>query len=166
VKIERTMRNEIAAGELFEMMCTKGYQERKCVDVGALSYDVSVRRTADGAVVTARRKMPTTGFPSLLRRLVPAGVTSTETVSWGPAAPDGSRTAELRVDFHGTPATMNGTIRMVPDGPDVTLVLVDAEFRAHVPLVGGKVERFAAPIILGVIDAEEETGRAWAAEIR
>lgn len=166
MKIERTMRNEISAGELFEMMCSTGYQERKCVDAGALSYAVSVRRTAGGAIITARRKMPTTGFPGLLRRLVPAGVTSTETVSWGLAAADGSRVAELHVDFHGTPATMNGTIRMVPDGPDVTLVLVDAEFRAHVPLVGGKVERFAAPIILGVIDAEEETGRAWAAELR
>jgi hypothetical protein len=166
VKIERTMRNEISAGELFEMMCAKGYQERKCVDAGALSYDVSVQRIRDGAVIKARRKMPTSGFPSLLRKFLPAGVTSTETVTWGPAAADGSRTAGLHVDFHGTPATMNGSIRMVPDGPDVTLVLVDAEFKAHVPLVGGKVEGFAAPIILGVIDAEEETGRAWAAEIR
>lgn len=166
MKIERTMRNEISAAELFEMVCTQEFQERKCVDAGALSHRVSIERTPDGAVIKARRRMPTAGFPAMLRRFVPAGVTSTETVTWGAPAHDGSRTAELHVEFHGTPAVMTGSIRIVPDGPDVTLVLVEAEFKAHVPLIGGKVEGFAAPIILGVIDAEEETGRAWAAGIR
>jgi len=161
VKIERSMRNDISLTDLFEMICTKAYQERKCVDAGALSYDVSVTRTDDGAVIRAKRKMPTIGFPSLLRKFVPSGVTSTETVTWGPAAADGSRRADLRVDFHGTPASMRGTIRIIAQGTG-SAVLVDAEFKANVPFVAGKVERIAAPIILGVIDAEEATGQAWA----
>lgn len=165
MKIERSMHNDIGLVELFEMICTKAYQERKCVDAGALSYDVSVTRTADSAVIKAKRKMPTVGFPALLRKFVPAGVVSTETVTWAPAAADGSRTADLHVSFHGTPASMTGTIRMVADGTGSD-VLVDAEFKANVPLVGGKVERIAAPIILGVIDAEEATGQAWARGVR
>jgi hypothetical protein len=159
------MHNDIPLAELFEMICTKAYQERKCVDAGALSYDVSVTPTDDGTVIKAKRKLPTVGFPSLLRKFVPAGVVSTETVTWGPAAVDGTRTADLHVSFHGTPASMNGTIRIVADGAGSS-VLVDAEFKANVPLVGGKVERIAAPIILGVIDAEEATGQAWARGIR
>jgi hypothetical protein len=159
------MHNDIAVADLFEMICTKAYHERKCVDAGALSYDVSVTRTDDGAVIKAKRKMPTVGFPSLLRKFVPAGVVSTETVTWGPAAADGTRTADLHVSFHGTPASMNGTIRIVADRAGSS-VLVDAEFKANVPLVGGRVERIAAPIILGVIDAEEATGRAWARGVR
>jgi hypothetical protein len=155
------MHNEITLPELFEMICTKAYQERKCVDAGAMSYDVTVTRTDDGAVIKAKRKIPTVGLPSLLRKFVPAGVVSTETVTWGAAAADGSRTAALHVTFHGTPAVMNGTIRIVSEGTGSS-VLVDAEFKANVPLVGGKVERIAAPIILGVIDAEEATGQAWA----
>ena len=115
------------------------------------------------AVVRAKRKLPTVGFPSLLRKFVPSGVTSTETVTWGPAASDGSRSAQLSVDFHGAPASMKGTIRVVPDGTDAATVLVNAEFKAHVPIVGKKVEGFAAPIILSVIDAEEATGKAWVA---
>ena len=39
-----------------------------------------------------------------------------------------------------------------------------ADFKAKVPIVGGKVEGFAAPIILSYIDAEEKTGQAWAQE--
>jgi hypothetical protein len=159
------MHNDIPLADLFEMICTKAYQERKCVDAGALSYDVSVTRTDDGAVIKAKRKMPTAGFPSLLRKFVPAGVVSTETVTWGPAADDGSRTADLHVGFHGTPASMNGTIRIVADGAGSS-VLVDAEFKANVPLVASKVERIAAPIILGVIDAEESTGQAWVRGVR
>jgi hypothetical protein len=159
------MHNDIPLADLFEMICTKAYQERKCVDAGALSYDVSVTRTDDGAVIRAKRKLPTVGFPSLLRKFVPSGVVSTETVTWGPAAADGSRTADLHVSFHGTPASMNGTIRIVAGGAGSS-VLVDAEFKANVPLVGSKVERIAAPIILGVIDAEEATGQAWAGGVR
>lgn len=164
MKIERAVHNEFPADKVFEMMCTKEFQERKCVDAGALSYTVSVERTDDGAVIKARRKLPTSGFPSLLRKLVPAGVTSTETITWGAQEADGSRTAQLHVDFHGAPASMNGTVRLIPDGPDAAHILIDADFRAHVPIVGKKVEGVAAPIILSVIDAEEATGRAWAAE--
>jgi hypothetical protein len=155
------MHNDIPLPELFEMICTKAYQERKCVDAGALSYEVSVAPTDDGAVIKAKRKMPTVGFPSLLRKFVPAGVVSTETVTWGPPAADGSRTADLHVSFHGTPASMSGTIRIAASGAGSD-VLVDAEFKANVPLIGSKVERIAAPIILDVIDAEEATGQAWA----
>ena len=165
MKIERSMHNDIPLADLFEMICTKGYQERKCVDAGALSFEVTVTRTADGAVIKAKRKMPTVGFPALLRKFVPAGVVSTETATWGPAAADGSRTADLHVSFHGTPASMKGTIRMVSEGAGSS-VLIDAELRANVPLVGSKVERIAAPIILGVIDAEEATGRAWTRGVR
>jgi hypothetical protein len=157
------MHHGVSAKEVYEMSCTPAFQEQKCRDAGALSYDVTVTEHAGGATIATRRKLPTVGFPSLLRRFVPAGVTSTETITWGPADDGGARTARLAVDFHGVPAEMTGEIRLLPDGPDAATVVVDAEFTAHVPLIGRKVEGFAAPIILGVIDAEEKTGEAWAA---
>jgi hypothetical protein len=160
------MRNEISAKAVHEMSCTREFQERKCRDAGALSYAVAIEDRGDTTVIRTRRKLPTVGFPSLLRKFVPAGVTSTETITWHPVRDDGSRTADLSVDFHGAPASLKGTIRVVPDGEDAATIVVDAEFRAHVPLVGGRIEGFAAPIILGVIDAEEQTGKAWAAGIR
>lgn len=163
MKIERSMHNDISAVEVYEMLITKQFQERKCRDAGALSWHVLIEDGLHGALVKTKRKLPTVGFPSLLRKFVPSGVTSTETIVWGPGAADGSRVAELSVDFHGSPASMKGTIRVVPDGAGACTVVVDAVFKAHVPLVGGKVEGFAAPIIMGVIDAEEATGKAWAA---
>jgi hypothetical protein len=166
MRIERSMHNDISAADLYEMSITKEFQERKCRDAGALSWDVTVTDGTDGATVKTKRKLPTVGFPGLLRKFVPSGVTSTETIVWGPAAADGSRTADLSVDFHGAPASMKGTIRVVPDGKQASTVVVDAQFKAHVPLIGGKVEGFAAPIIMSVIDAEEATGKAWVEENR
>ena len=164
MKIERSMHNDITAEQVYVMSTSKEFQEQKCRDAGALSYDVQVTDGPDGATVKTRRKLPTVGFPSLLRKFVPSGVTSTETIVWGPADPSGERTADLSVDFHGAPASMKGTIRVVPDG-EASTVVVDAVFKANVPLVGGKVEGFAAPIIMGVIDAEEATGKKWAANL-
>ena len=163
MKIERSMHNEVSAKEVYEMSASKQFQEQKCRDAGALSYVVNVTQGEGGAVIKTKRKLPTVGFPSLLRKFVPTGVTSTETIVWRPEATDGSRTADLSVDFHGAPASMKGTIRVVPDGPTAATIVVDADFKAHVPLIGGKVEGFAAPIILGVIDSEEATGKAWVA---
>ena len=166
MKIERVIRHEIPADEIFEMASSKAYQDRKCADVGALSWDVSVEAVGDTTVVRTKRKLPTVGFPSLLRKFVPSGVTSTETVTWGPAAADGSRTGELNVDFHGAPARMKGTIRIVPTSGDVTEIRIQADFTAPIPVVGRKVEQLAAPIVISVIDAEEKTSQAWAAELR
>jgi hypothetical protein len=163
VKIERTMTNAISAAEVFEMICTEEYQKRKCLDAGALSHAVSIVRTGDAAVIKAKRKLPTVGFPKLLRRFVPSGVTSTETISWGPAEADGARTADLQVHFHGAPASMRGTVSIVPDDEMLTRVIVEAEFAAHVPVLAARVEGFAAPVILGVIDSEERTAHAWVA---
>ena len=164
MRIERSMHNDISAEQVYEMSTSKAFQERKCQDAGALFWDVSVTDGPSGATVKTKRKLPTVGFPSLLRKFVPSGVTSTETIVWGAPDSSGVRTADLSVDFHGAPASMKGTIRVVPDGSASTVV-VDAVFKAHVPLVGGKVEGFAAPIIMGVIDAEEATGKKWAATL-
>ena len=158
------MHNDITAEQVYEMSTSKAFQERKCQDAGALSWDVSVSDGPDGATVKTKRKLPTVGFPSILRKIVPSGVTSTETIVWGAADAQGARTADLSVDFHGAPASMKGTIRVVPDGTSSTVV-VDAIFKAHVPLIGGKVESFAAPIIMSIIDAEEATGKKWASEL-
>jgi hypothetical protein len=57
---------------------------------------------------------------------------------------------------------MRGTITIRPATESTSTVHVDAEFKALVPLLGRKVEGIAAPIVLGVIEAEERTAEAWA----
>lgn len=164
MRIERVMRQDRTTAQVYAMTTTKAYQEQKCRDAGALSWDVTITPDGDTCVVRTKRKLPTVGFPSLIRKIVPSGVTSTETITWGGPGPDGARTATLHVDFHGAPARMSGHIRLRarPDG--FAEVVVEADFKALVPVVGKQIEKLAAPIIVGVIDAEEQTSRTWAAE--
>lgn len=164
MKVERTLRHEIAAPEVFRMLCTQAFQERKCEDAGALSWQVEVTETSDGAIVRTTRRMPTDDFPALLRKFVPHGVTSTETITWGPEQADGSRLGELHVAIHGVPAKMSGTVVLRAAG-DGTEIVVDAEFTAHLPVVRRKIESASVPIILQVIEAEVQTGQSWAAGV-
>jgi hypothetical protein len=164
MKIERTMNYDITPDEVVAMSCDPAFQERKCEDAGALSWNVRVTPQDDGSTeISTRRKLPTVGFPSLLRKMLPEGMTSTELITW--AAPAGNtRTATLKVDFHGAPTSMHGRIEVRPTASGGASVHVTAEFKASVPLIGGKVEKLASPIILDVIDSEQKTGTAWLAE--
>ncbi len=155
------MHNEHSAAAVYQMVTDPAFQDRKCQVAGALSWRVEIDDAADGATVRVRCKLPPTGFPTPLRHVLPSGLTSTHTFAWGPAAADGSRTAALSIDFHGAPATMTGTVALVPDGASASTVVVDAEFRAHLSLLSRRMEHYAAPIINAVIDAEEITARTW-----
>ncbi len=151
--------------DVFIMVSSQRFQEQKCQDAEAISWHCQISVSGDETVIKTRRKLPTAGFPALLRKVVPSGVSSTETITWGPPAADGSRIATLHVEFHGAPARMHGTIDLRPKGPSTELVL-EAEFKAGVPVIGGKIEKVAAPIIIGVIDAEQQTGREWPTRTR
>jgi hypothetical protein len=41
---------------------------------------------------------------------------------------------------------------------------VDGKLKASIPLLGGKVEKSAAPAVIDGIHQEGRTGRAWLAE--
>ncbi|MGN6608405.1 MAG: DUF2505 domain-containing protein [Jatrophihabitans sp.] len=164
MKVERTLRHERSAAEVFEMVCTPAFQEQKCRDAGALSWSVEVETDGAGAIVRTTRRMPTDDFPALLRKFVPSGVSSTETITWGGPSADGGRIAEVHVGIHGLPAKLVGTIELVPhDGG--TRLTVDGDFTVGIPLVGRKVEAASVPIILRIIDAEVQTGETWAAGV-
>jgi hypothetical protein len=51
VKIARVMRLPISTADVFAMSCTPQFQERKCADAGALSWDVTVIVDGDSAPI-------------------------------------------------------------------------------------------------------------------
>ena len=57
--------------------------------------------------------MPAYGAPDVIRAMIPSGIRVVETVSWAPAARDGSRTAAIRLDFPHHPLTLRGTLSLV-----------------------------------------------------
>jgi Protein of unknown function (DUF2505) len=163
MKISETWRYDASPDQVWAMLTDTAFQERKCAASGALSYDTSIAERDDGsATIVVSREMPTDDLPSQVRRFLSGGLVVEETQSWGPADGSGSRTGTARVVIKGTPAAMKGSLEMVADG-DVTRLALDADLKAGVPLIGGQIERSAAPAIVAGIQVEAEEGRAYLA---
>ena len=93
--------------------------------------------------------------------MVPSGIRVVETVSWAPAARDGSRSAAIRLDFPHHPLTLRGTLSLVrADGG--TRATVAGQLRAAVPFMAGRIERMAAKLVVRAITIEHGVGRRLA----
>jgi hypothetical protein len=92
--------------------------------------------------------------------MIPSGIRVVETVSWAPAATDGSRTAAIRLDFPHHPLTLRGTLSLVGAG-DSTRATVAGRLRAAVPLVAGRIERMAVKLVVQAITIEHGVGCDW-----
>ena len=73
-----------------------------------------------------------------------------------------SRTSAVDIHIKGAPLTVKGRIRLEPQG-DRTVEVIEAELKANVPLIGGKLERAAADPINAAIEIEIELLREWLA---
>jgi Protein of unknown function (DUF2505) len=101
--------------------------------------------TPDGGVrLVTRRRLPES-VPPLLQRFVPTGGAVTQTDEWGPAR-DGLRSGTWTVDVAGVPGSLGGVLRVEP-APGGARWVVDGTVAVRVPLVGGRVEAYLAPLV-------------------
>ncbi|CAN7145288.1 DUF2505 domain-containing protein [Knoellia sp. LjRoot47] len=128
---------------VFAQMCDQEFQDAKCDATTTGTWTADVSTTGDRAVVSTERVLPTDGLPDIARSFVGESLTIVEVQTWGPPAPDGSRTADLNLHVKGAPMTLKGTIRLSPTASG-SLHVLDGELRAGVPLIGGKLEKAAA----------------------
>jgi hypothetical protein len=101
--------------------------------------------TADGGmVVVVSRRLPD-GVPSAVQHLLPRDGRVTQTDTWGPAV-DGARSGTWSVHFAGAPGNVGGQLALTP-GPGGCTWSVRGTISITVPLVGGRIEAFLAPLI-------------------
>jgi len=124
--------------------------------VGGQSHQVTTR--GDHTVVTTRRTLPTDDLPDVAKKFAGPVLILDEVQDWGPAGPDGARhgTVTLRID--GVPVALTGTLDLTPSAKGATQE-VRADLKAKVPLIGGTIEKAAAPAILAGIDAVAEMAK-------
>lgn len=161
MKITETWTYVASPDRVWDMVTDPAFQERKCEASGALSHEATVEAAADGTTtINVSRTMPADEVPDQIRRLLSGGLVVQETQKWSAADESGSRSGTVRVSIKGTPAEMKGTLSLVGQG-DSTEVSLDADLKAGVPLIGGKIEQAAAPAIIGGIRVEAEEGQAY-----
>lgn len=163
MKISETIHYDASPDAVFAMLTDEAFQERKCLDAGALSHDTTITSEDSGARILTHRELPTAGLPDFAKSIVGGKLSVTETYVWGPAAADTSRAGSLTVEVAGAPVVMRATVGLVPNGAG-TRMQIDGDLKASIPLLGGKVEKASAPAVVDAIHSEGRTGHAWLAE--
>lgn len=161
MKITETWTFPADPEQVWSMLIDPGFQEAKSTGSGALSQEVSIEPADSGAArIVVRRVMPTDDLPGQMKKFLSDGLTIVETQDWHAPAESGSRTGRLSVEIKGTPVNLDGDLTMVPEDGG-TRMAVQAELKARIPLLGGQIEKAAAPAVVQGIRVEEREGRAW-----
>jgi Protein of unknown function (DUF2505) len=162
MKIATTMEYAATPEEVFAVLSDQAFQEAKCAATAAVSHSASVTTSGTDTVIRTERVLPADGLPDFARSMVGDTLKVHETQTWGPAGPDGSRTGRVQMSVAGAPVSLDGSLRLVAGGPG-TVETLESELKAKVPLIGGTIEKAAAPAIREAIEIEGRTAQEWLA---
>jgi hypothetical protein len=147
--------------EVHALLIDPAFQEAKCAATTNNGvYTVKVGGGADGHRVLTERQLPSDGLPDMARSFVGDHLTIIEVLDWSGLSPDGVRASMVDIHIKGAPLTVKGTVRLEPHGGENPWLL-EADLKANVPLIGGKLERAAADPINAAIHIELALLRQW-----
>jgi len=151
--------------QTFASHVAKDAREQACQESGAVSWEVSVKESADGgATVTVDRVMKP-NLPDYIAKLVGDSIAIRQVEEWSAPAPDGARTAKVKLTIKNQPASMDGSASLKPSG-DGTREIVEGEVKVAVPFLGKKIEPEIVKVIEGALRIEQRVGEEWIASHR
>jgi hypothetical protein len=139
--------------EVFAVISDPDFVAAKTKEMSVADHSGAVTTRGDTTVITTKRTLPTDDLPDIARKFVGEVLILLEEQEWGPAGADGSRRADVRLKVEGAPVSLKGTIHLAPKGKGATQDL-RADLTAKVPLMGGTIEKAAAPAIVAGIGYE------------
>ncbi len=148
--------------EVFAMVADPAFRTEVCRQTRASEQQVQVDKTADGGAVVSLRRVMSADVPAIVRSFVGEQIILEQTEDWGGRAEDGSRQARLSVRFTGQPATIDGSIRLEPQGEGSREVIA-GKATVSIPFVGRMVEPELVQGIVAAAEVEERLGRQWLA---
>jgi hypothetical protein len=127
---------------VFALMSDPAALERKYEACGATDIKVSSVEDRDGAPRIVTRRKVTVDLPGFAKKVMQPTNTVVQTDDWSAPAPGGTRVCTYTVEVQGVPSRIDGTVTLAADG-DGTKQSVQADVKVSIPLLGGKLERFA-----------------------
>ena len=116
-----------------------------------------------GARVPYRADQGPLPAPESAARFTGPSLTILEETTWGEAAADGSRDADLVLTVERQPVALRGRLRLAPGGRGTTVRLT-GELKVAIPLLGKKLEQAAAPAVLAGFRTQQKVGDRWLAQ--
>ena len=161
-----TTREELAGTveEVYALFTDVAFQEAKCLATtdDANHFSVDILGGPSGERVRTERHLRSQGLPDVAKSFVGEHLTIIEVQDWSAPAGDGSRQSAVDMHVKGAPLTLKGTLRLEPTASG-TVEVLDAELKAHVPFIGGRIEKAAAEPIKAAIEIETGLLREWLA---
>lgn len=160
-RMQLTARQEFAAppARVYAMCIDPEFLALAARDIGAFRHTVEV--VPGGAGVLTRVSVETETVPVLVP-LAGRTLTLGQEMDWAGEGPDGAREARLVVKVAGFPVVMDARARLAPTASGCAIDYA-GDLRVAVPVLGGTIERQAAPYVLEVLGIQQRTGAAWLA---
>jgi len=153
MKFTCAVRYDAPLAEVYAMLTDPAFRAHAMSAQQARSCEVTV----DGDTIAIDAVTPNTDIPGFARAFAGETTRSITTEAWR----DGN-VADFTVETPGKPSSISGVRRLVPDG-DGTLDTFEAEAKAKLPLIGGKIENLIAGQFKSGTAKEQAVGATWLA---
>lgn len=151
MRFQHSVRYDAPVAEVFAMLTDPAFREA----VGAAQDARSVSAKVEAFKVTLDMETPNRDLPGFARAFAGETTRSITTEDWREG-----HEAAFRVETPGKPSSIAGTRRLVADG-DGTLDTFEAEAKAKVPIVGGKIEALIVSQFRDGCAKEHAVGVTW-----
>lgn len=149
--------------KVFATFCDENFVRAKYAALRYPEFDVLECTSSDaGATIKTRRLVPA-NVPSFAKKLFGETTEMIQTDTWGPADSSGRRSGTWVIEVPGKPVGAKGTIVLEPTASG-SVVTIDGELKASVPLIGGKLEGFAGGEAQKTLGDEYTFAKSWIAE--
>lgn len=148
-------------GAVWEMITDPAFRDDVCRATGASSWDVRMDVGDEGGTVSISRVLPAE-VSDAVRKLVGETVTIVQHEVWGVAGPDGARSADVRLEVRGQPASMAGTHTLTPSGGGAALRM-SGDLKVTIPFLGGRLEKELGKAVSAGLTKEHEVGLRYLA---
>lgn len=161
--LHATLQYDADVARVGRMLADTEFVEAKLRASGALSHHANVVGDPDhGFTVTTRREMATDTIPAQFRGFLGSTLEVRHVEAWEQPADDGRR-GSVVLEIVGAPVRFTGRLQLTPDDAGGSVVAVDGELKASLPLFAAALEEAAAGAVRAALDAEQQAGAAWLA---
>jgi len=162
MRLRETLNLPLSARDAPAMYAEGDYTAIRRDVLGASSAESTVEGAPSGAfTVRTELALPTDRVPDVVRPFVGSSVTVREEQSWSAPQDDDSRRGTLALEVAGTPASLRATLTLSPAGETSSIVEIDGDLVAKVPLLGARMEKAAVPYVSNVLRAEEQAAATY-----
>jgi Protein of unknown function (DUF2505) len=141
------------------MLTDPDFVSQRAQRTGASASISQVTVAADGVeTVVSERTLPA-DVPAFAKKFMGETLVVTETQTWPVLDASGNGTVSIRVEF-SAPIVFTGSM-VVTNQTDTTMLDISGQFKASVPLFGGKVEEIAKAQTERYLAKEQQLGQAW-----